>query len=171
MSLIRTPLAVFDPLYHERCVASSPDGGICGRRIGDTERIFAQTELSLLAQEPNPARRAIGFRNAARLMICVNHKNRLEEARRIARLWEEAAQQSNTTMHSLVNTEVSSYNQTSKTHTAVGGGIGGSPGRPAIVSLSEAVTTPHRIRSAYTTTGPSPRTAFYSDDDDDDFIR
>ncbi|KAJ1713212.1 hypothetical protein NYO67_4608 [Aspergillus flavus] len=161
MSLIRTPLVDFDPLYHARCVAPSPDGGICGRQIGDTERIFAQTELSLLRQEPSPERRARGFRNAARLMICDNHKDRSEQARTVARLWQvEAAQQSKDNMRSMASIHVSSYGQPPKTHTAVPGGMDGSPRRPAIVSLSEPL--PSHIgyeRSAYTT-GPSPRTAF-----------
>lgn len=119
MFLIRTPLVDFDPLYHARCVAPSPDGGICGRWIGNTERTFAHTELSLSGQEPNPARRRIGFRNTARLMICDNHKNRSEKVRTVARLWEkEAAQQPTATMHSLANTESSSYNQNQNPHIA-----------------------------------------------------
>jgi hypothetical protein len=151
MSFIRPSPGFIDPLHSERCIASSPDGGECPVQIGFTERDIAQTELSLSKEEPNPETRAIHFRNAARLMICDNHRNRSQEARRVARRWEEeAAQQSKTTTHSLASIHVSSYNQTPKTHIPGGGGIEGSPGCPAVLSLSEAVTTPHLIRSAYT---------------------
>jgi hypothetical protein len=135
MSSIRTPLNSIAPLYRERCIAFSPDGGVCPGRldVNATERGFAQTELSL-SKESNPANRAINFRNAARRMICGNHRNRMEEVRRVARLWEEeAAQQSNATMHPLFNTEISSYNQSPKTHTVVGSSIEDSPRRPAVV--------------------------------------
>lgn len=103
MSLICAPLALSNPLYRERCIASSADGGVCLRWIdaNSAERDIPQTELFLSNQVPKLAKRAIIFRNAAKRMICGSHKNRLEETRRVARLWEEeAAQQCNAAMHS-----------------------------------------------------------------------
>ena len=71
-----------------------------------------------------PKARAINLRNAARLMICDNHKNRSQEARRIARLWEEqAAQQSNAIIHSLASTEIPTYEQSPQSQISFEGGI------------------------------------------------
>ncbi|KAL4912592.1 hypothetical protein BDW62DRAFT_194274 [Aspergillus aurantiobrunneus] len=88
MSFLCTPI---NPLYRERCIASSAHGDVCQESIDFTTRGFAHRELVLSEQESRSEVRATNLRNAARLMICDNHKNRSQEARRIARLWEELA--------------------------------------------------------------------------------
>ncbi|KAH8430203.1 uncharacterized protein LDX57_007872 [Aspergillus melleus] len=99
MPSVRQFLNPIDPLHHERCIPSSPDG-VCPGYIDFTKRDFAKTELSLAKQASNPESRAKGFKNAAKLMICDRHKDTLREARRVAHQWEEeAAQNSNATMH------------------------------------------------------------------------
>ncbi|OJJ52136.1 hypothetical protein ASPSYDRAFT_52360 [Aspergillus sydowii CBS 593.65] len=84
-----SPPSLIDPLHHEKCIASSPNGGICPESIDFTTRISAHLELALSM----PETRATTLRSAARLMICDNHKNRLQEAHRIAHGWEEQAAQ------------------------------------------------------------------------------
>ncbi|KAL2779872.1 hypothetical protein BJX66DRAFT_346010 [Aspergillus keveii] len=112
MSFLCVPLALINPLHHERCIASSPHGGVCPESVDFTKRVSAHLELALSKPESKPETRAINFRNAARLMICDNHEDRLREACRIARRWEEqAAQQSNAIIHSLASTEIPTYKQ------------------------------------------------------------
>jgi hypothetical protein len=109
MSFLCNPLTL---LHHERCIASSPHGDVCQESIDFTTRGFAHRELVLSEQEPRSEARATNLRNAARLMICDNHKNRSQEARRIARLWgKQTAQQSNAIIHSPASTEVPTYKQ------------------------------------------------------------
>ncbi|KAH8430028.1 uncharacterized protein LDX57_007699 [Aspergillus melleus] len=119
MPSVQDPLNPINPLHHERCIASSPDG-VCPGQIDFTKRNFAELELFLAKQASNPKNRAIGFRNAAKLMICGNHEDTLQEAGRVARQWEEAAQNSNPTMHSVARRQVSSYNQTSQESVSIG---------------------------------------------------
>ncbi|KAL4941313.1 hypothetical protein BDV06DRAFT_212788 [Aspergillus oleicola] len=86
MFFLCSPLTLIDPLYRERCIASSPYGGVYPESIDFTKRVPPHLELALSKQESKPDTRAINLRNAARLMICDDHENRLQEARRIARL-------------------------------------------------------------------------------------
>ena len=134
MSFIRSPLTLINPLHSERCIASWPHGGVCPASIDFAKRVSAHIELSLSQQKSYPETRATNYRNAARLMICGNHKNPLQEARRVARLWEEEAiQQSEAIIQSLASTETPSYNQTPQTHIAFGGGIESSSCHSAVV--------------------------------------
>ena len=99
MPSVQQFLNPIEPLHHERCIASSPDG-VCPGQIDSIKRDFAERELSLANQAPNPKSRTIGLRNAAKLMICGRHEDTLREAQRVARQWEKgAAQNSNATMH------------------------------------------------------------------------
>ena len=100
--------SLIDPLHHEKCIASSPNGGVCPESIDFTIRNSAHLELAL----SKPETRATNLRHAARLMICDNHKNRLQEARSIAREWEEqAAQKPHAIIHSLASTDMPTYKQ------------------------------------------------------------
>ncbi|KAL2810593.1 hypothetical protein BJX63DRAFT_444547 [Aspergillus granulosus] len=84
MSFLCSPLALINPLHHERCIASSPHGGVCPESIDFTKRVSAHLERALSKPESKPETQAINFRDAARLIIYNNHKNQLREARRIA---------------------------------------------------------------------------------------
>ncbi|KAL2783012.1 hypothetical protein BJX66DRAFT_350026 [Aspergillus keveii] len=107
---LQMPLTLINPLHRERCIVSLPHGGVCPESIDFTKRVSAHLKLALSKPESKPETRAINFRNAARLMICDNHENRLREARGIARRWEEqAAQQSNALGDSLASTEFPTY--------------------------------------------------------------
>ncbi|KAL3468685.1 hypothetical protein BJX99DRAFT_120919 [Aspergillus californicus] len=80
MSFSCSPLTRINPLHRERCIASSPHGGVCPESIDFTKRVSAHLELALSKQESKPETRARNFRNAAKLMTCDNHG---KEARRI----------------------------------------------------------------------------------------
>ena len=151
MPLAHTALALIYLLHRGGCIASSPDGSACPGRIDNIKRDIAYIQLCLSDQESSPENRARSLRTAAKLMICDNHTDRSQEARRVARRWEkEAAQHTHATMRPLTSIHISSCSQPPDAHRAEGGGIEGSPRRPAIDSLRPAVTTPHRIRSTYT---------------------
>ncbi|KAL4805747.1 hypothetical protein BDV18DRAFT_139781 [Aspergillus unguis] len=120
MSFSCISLTLINPLHRETCIASSPHRGVCPESIDSTIRELAHLELAL----SKPENRAKDLRNAARLMICGNHKNQSQEARRIARLWEDqATQQPNAIIHSLASTDIPTYKQTPQSQTPFKGGI------------------------------------------------
>jgi hypothetical protein len=82
MSFLCIPLTLVNPLHRERCIVSSPHGGVCPELINFTKRLTAHLELALLEEELKLETRAGNFINAARLMTCDNHG---KEACRIAR--------------------------------------------------------------------------------------
>lgn len=117
-------LTLINPLHRERCIASSPHGGVCPESIDRTKQVSAHLELALSEQESKPETRARNLRNAARLMICDHHGNRLQAARIIGRLWEEqAAQQSNTIIHSPASTEIPTCKQSPRSQISFEGGL------------------------------------------------
>lgn len=139
MSFLCNPLTL---LHHERCIASSPHGDVCQESIDFTTRGFAHRELVLSEQESRSEARATNLRNAARLMICDNHKNRSQEARRIARLWgKQTAQQSNAILHSPASTEVPTYKQSPHSQISFEGGICASLNLNDVVLISSSKAT------------------------------
>ncbi|KAH8430051.1 uncharacterized protein LDX57_007722 [Aspergillus melleus] len=109
MPSVQQFLNPIEPLHYERYIASSPDG-VCPGQIDSIKRDFAEREPSLANQASNPKRRATGFENAAKLMICDRHKDTSREARKIARRWEREAAQ-NSHRASVASKQLSSYNQ------------------------------------------------------------
>ncbi len=123
MPLLCIPLTLINPLHRERCIASSPHGGVCPESIDFTKRVSAHMELVLSKEESKAETRERNLWNIAKLMICNNHENRLQEVRRITCLWEkQAAQQSNAIIHSPACTEVPTYKQSPQSQISFEGG-------------------------------------------------
>ncbi|OJJ52282.1 hypothetical protein ASPSYDRAFT_52194 [Aspergillus sydowii CBS 593.65] len=77
------PLTLINPLHCERCIASLPHGGVCPESIDFSKRVSAHMELVLSKEESKAETRERNLWNIAKLMICNNHENRLQEVRRI----------------------------------------------------------------------------------------
>ena len=110
-------LSLIDPLHHEKCITSLPNRGVCLELIDFTIWNSAHLELAL----SKPETWVTNLRHTARLMICDNHKNWLQEAHCIACEWEEqAAQKPHAIIHSLASTDMPTYKQFPIMHQSIG---------------------------------------------------